>query len=170
MKFREVDIDSSKKTKRKSSQKSTPFKIKVVEVEENKTETVVNEKQDVVPKKQRSFKQKINKKTKEAKKSTVKPNINLLVTDDDFENFNDKHSDGDFSDNEGDYEAFMEDMAKIDGKKKKILSNRVEGSTEVSGYDMSSGSSTKVDTSDLVTALEANDEDVRYNSCDILTN
>ena len=88
----------------------------------------------------------------------MKPNINLIVTEeDDLATFQDDFELED-GDDDGDYESFMEEMAKIDGKKKKILSNRVEGTGEVSEYNLSARRTTKVDTSGLVSALEQNSE------------
>merc|ERR1719210_369002 len=158
MKFREKRIVKTPNRKKDQSKKksSTPFKINVVDIKPSEDSNVVE-----TPSRKEKRKSVIKKKSKSEEK---KPNINLIVTEDDElnslqskeEDFDEEFSDGDV--NEGDYENFMEEMAKIDGKKKKILSNRVEGMGEVSEYNLSARRTTKVDTSGLVSALEENSE------------
>ena len=134
MKFKEKDIDKNKKRSSKgaskgASRKSTPFKIKVVDVEE--------EKSIKSPKKDKKATKSEKNTPKSEKKS--KPNINLLVShEDELEKF-ETDFDNEVSDidDDGDFDNFAEEIAKIDGKKKKILSNRDEVSEEVSQYNLS---------------------------------
>ena len=148
MKFKVKDIDKSKK-KGHQSKSATPSKFKVVDIDDSASK---------VKTKPKSSKQKESKSN--SKKS--KPNLNLLVTDkeeefgDDFEN---EFSDDGYND-DGDYEQFMEEMAKIDGKKKKIVSNRGDG-LEMSEYSMTSNKTGKIDSTDLLSALDTANEDVR---------
>ena len=171
MKFKVSDIKNTPQGEKKNKKGTkTPLKIKVVDVDEKEAE---NEEKDNTKKKTwQELKQikKVQKQIKRDQKGNVqnkslKPNLNLLVTDD--EEFKSLENDG-FSDDgsepgdfEGDYANFMEEMAKIDGKKKKILSNRVEGTGDVSEFNLSGRKSSKIDTSDLVSALEDGAEDVR---------
>ena len=148
MKFKEKNISGHKK---KKGTKSTPFKIKVVDIEnQDKPEDVDN------------IKTKSAKKKKEGPKKQLKPNINLIVTEeDDLATFQDDFELED-GDDDGDYESFMEEMAKLDGKKRKITSTREEGTGNVSEYNLSSHKKAKVDISGLVTALGSEGgEDVR---------
>ena len=154
MKFKESG-SAPKRSKKSKVNRKPPFKIKVVDLNnDNASGECAESAPEVqnVPRKERKF----------IKKEKTKPKINLMVTDDDeLNSFRENDfSDGGGSDvdNDGDYENFMEEMAKIDGKKKKILSNRVEGTGEVSEYNLSARRTTKVDTSGLVSALEENSE------------
>ena len=161
MKFKEKSIVKTPHRKKDQSKKksSTPFKINIVDIKPSEDSNVVE-----TPSKKEKRKSVVKKKSKFEEK---KPNINLIVTEDDElnslqskeEDFDEEFSDGDV--NEGDYENFMEEMAKIDGKKKKILSNRVEGTGEVSEYNLSGHKAAKIDTSGLVSALGNAEEDVR---------
>ena len=147
MKFKVKDIDKSKK-KPSKSKTATPSTFKVVDIEDDSSK---------VNSKSKSSKQKENKSLEKPK-----PNLNLLVTDKDEEFGEDIENE--FSDNEdnddGDYENFMEEMAKIDGKKKKIVSNRGEG-LEMSEYSMNNTKTGKIDSTDLLSALDTANEDVR---------
>ena len=171
MKFKVSDIKNTPQGVKKNKKGSkTPLKIKVVDVNEEDAKNKRNV--DTKKKTWQELKQtkKVQKQIKKDQKGKVqsgslKPNLNLMVTDD--EEFKSLENDGfsvegsEFGDIEGDYANFMEEMAKIDGKKKKILSNRVEGTGDVSEFNLSSRKSAKIDTSDLVSALEDGDEDVR---------
>ena len=171
MKFKVSDIKeipNSAEEKKKGTK--TPLKIKVVDVtekepdDENKGDNKKKTWQEL--KQMKKVQKQIKKEQKgKAQSGNIKPSLSLMVADDEEfkslenEGFSDNGSDpGDF---EGDYANFMEEMAKIDGKKKKILSNRVEGTGDVSEFNLSSRKSAKIDTSDLVSALEDGAEDVR---------
>ena len=171
MKFKVSDIkETPKAAEEKKKGTKTPLKIKVVDVAEkepNNENNGDNKKKTWQELKQMKKVQKQIKRDQKGKAHSgdLKPNLNLMVADDEEfkslenEGFSDDGSDpGDF---EGDYANFMEEMAKIDGKKKKILSNRVEGTGDVSEFNLSSRKSAKIDTSDLVSALEDGAEDVR---------
>merc|ERR1719370_2799783 len=75
-------------------------------------------------------------------------------TEDDEDEYEDDSDDG------GDYESFMDEMAKLDGKKRKITSDRTEGTGEISEYNLSSHKSSKVELTSLLSALTS-DTDVR---------
>ena len=150
MKFKEKNISDHKKKKGVQRTRTIPMKIKVVDM-------VDKEKSDGVD----TIKAKSAEK-EDRKKKQLKPNINLMITEEDdlatFQNdFEMEESDGD-----GDYESFMEEMAKLDGKKRKITSTRQEGTGKVSEYNLSAHKVSKVDISGLVTALGTEGgEDVR---------
>ena len=171
MKFKVSDIkETSNSAEEKKKGTKTPLKIKVVDVTEKEPDNENNgdnKKKTWQELKQLKKVQKQIKKEQKGKAQTgnIKPSLSLMVADDEefksLENkgFSDDGSDpGDF---EGDYANFMEEMAKIDGKKKKILSNRVEGTGAVSEFNLSSRKSAKIDTNGLVSALEDGAEDVR---------
>ena len=162
MKFKEK---TGKSPKKKQRSKSTPFKIKVVDIEEKEaTEPsvadIVSKEEEPIDKKKKKKKNGYIKKEKKTKQ--MKPNINLMVTEEDeLASFQDDFE-LDEGDVEGDYENFMEEMAKLDGKKKKIISTREEGTGDVSEYNLSSHKTSKVELSGLVSALgEEAGEDIR---------
>ena len=168
MKFKVSDIkEAPKGVKVKKKGSKTPLKIKVIDLNEKEVE----EENDVPKKKTWQELKQIKKVQKQLKKElkekpgSMKPNLNLMVIDDDefqtLENEGFSDDGGEPGDFDGDYANFMEEMAKIDGKKKKILSNRVEGTGDVSEFNLSGRKSAKIDTSDLVSALEDGAEDVR---------
>merc|ERR1719342_2002365 len=163
MKFKEKSGKSPKKKKGEQRPKSTPFKIKVVDIEEKEAmEPLVA---DIVSKEEKPIDKKKKKNgyiKKEKKTKQMKPNINLMVTEEDeLASFQDD-LELDEGDVEGDYENFMEEMAKLDGKKKKIISTREEGTGDVSEYNLSSHKTSKVELSGLVSALgEEAGEDIR---------
>jgi len=134
--------------------KATPFKV--VDVEES----------DEAFHKKLAISKNIKKsKAKEVKKAVL-PNIKLMVDEDeDYNQFNDASDDmdeesDDESEDGGDYEAFMEEMSKLDGKKKKITSDRTEGTGEMSEYNLSAHKSSKVELTSLLSALTS-ETDVR---------
>ena len=154
MKFKEKSVSGHKKKKGDKRTRKTPMKIKVVDMDDDKEKSESEETTEAKP----------AKKTvkKERKKNQLKPNINLMVTEeDDLASFQDD-IELEEGDDVGDYETFMEEMAKLDGKKRKITSNRQEGTGQVSEYNLSAHKKSKVDISGLVTALATEGgEDVR---------
>ena len=158
MKFNVKDNDKSKKKSAKKSKPNTPFKVKVVDVnDESKTKSYEENKSS-----------KVKSKSSEVPEEKFKPNLDLLITDkDELEEFdeqseNDLSGDDEGGEGDGDYENFMEEMAKIDGKKKMIVSNRGEG-VGVSEYSMTNtNKNVAIDSTDLLPALEDDaNEDVR---------
>jgi len=162
MKFKEKSGRLPKQKRGEQKAKSTPFKIKVVDIEdkieEKKTADLDEDETtaDTGPVKKNGYVKKARKPKQ------MRPNINLLVTEeDDLASFKDD-LELDEGDVEGDYENFMEEMAKLEGKKRKIMSSREEGTGEMSEYNLSAHKSTKVEVSGLVSALgEEGGEDVR---------
>ena len=119
MKFKEKNISGHKKKKGEKKQriKSTPLRIKVVDIDNTEKSDSVETKSA----KKNGFVK------KDRKKKELKPNINLMVTEeDDLASFQDDFELED-GDDDGDYQNFMEEMAKLDGKKRKITSSRQEG-------------------------------------------
>jgi len=132
--------------------KATPFKV--VDVEES---------DEAFHKKMMSSGKKKRKKDENGINDTAtSPPIELLVKDTE-EQFDSNDIDEEYSDNEsdgGDYENFMEEMAKLDGKKRKITSDRSEGTGDISEYNLSSHKSSKVELTSLLSALNS-ETDVR---------
>ena len=160
MKFKVKDVKKipGSVQKNKKGTKS-PFRINVIEMNDG----AVRNENYLKNTKKKPYKEK--RKEDQSQQEKVMPNINLMVTEDDEL---DSFGTGEFSDDgseagdtERDYETFMEEMAKLDGKKKKILSNRVEGTGDLSELNFSGRKSAKIDTGDLVSALEDGAEDVR---------
>ena len=156
MKFKEKSNRFPKKKKSETRARSTPFKIKVVDIEDKKTVEQDEEvsKVETQPAKKNGYVKKVRKANQ------MKPNINLMVTEEeDLASFQDdmEPDDGEV---DGDYENFMEEMARLDGKKKKITSTREEGTGDMSEYNLSSHKRSKVEVSSLVSALgeEANND------------
>ena len=156
MKFKEKSNRFPKKKKSETRARSTPFKIKVVDIEDKKTVEQDEEvsKVETQPAKKNGYVKKVRKANQ------MKPNINLMMTEeDDLASFQDdlEPDDGEV---DGDYENFMEEMAQLDGKKKKITSTREEGTGDMSEYNLSSHKRSKVEVSSLVSALgeEANND------------
>jgi len=128
--------------------KATPFKV--VDVEES----------------DEAFHKKMTSGKKSKKKKAVgkdsNPQIKLLLEENE-EQFDSKEIDEEYSDNEsdvGDYENFMEEMAKLDGKKRKITSDRSEGTGDISEYNLSAHKSSKVELTSLLSVLNS-ETDVR---------
>ena len=134
--------------------KATPFKV--VEVEDS----------DEAFHKKMSCGKKGKKKMKEKTAlEDLAPKIKLMVEEnEDMNQFDSKNMDDEFSDEEsdegGDYENFMEEMAKLDGKKRKITSDRSEGTGDISEYNLSAHKSSKVELTSLLSALTS-ETDVR---------
>ena len=136
--------------------KATPFKV--VDVEES---------DEAFHKKMSTSKKSKNKFKATEKKNVPVAQIKLMIDDDedlkqfdDTPDIEDEYNDESESDEGGDYESFMEEMAKLDGKKRKITSDRSEGTGEISEYNLSAHKSSKVELTSLLSALTS-ETDVR---------
>jgi len=106
----------------------------------------------------------IKENSKKSKKLKSEP-VKLLIDDNDDLDFDtgtrSDESEGDDDVDDEDYQNFMEEMSKLDGKKHKITGERTEGTGEVSEHNLAVSKGTEVKVGSLLSALGSNDADVR---------
>jgi len=158
-------------SKAKEKSGSTPKKVKGSTPRRNKATPFkvvdVAESDEAFHKKMSSSKKGKKKTNQKSEEEKLAPQIKLMIDEDedikqfvtkDTEHHEDEYEDD--SDDGGDYESFMDEMAKLDGKKRKITSDRTEGTGEISEYNLSAHKSSKVELSSLLSALSS-ETDVR---------
>jgi len=144
--FKVTEVAKSKKTKSHQKRKSVnSFQVTEI-VKGDKTEEII--------------------KPIVKKKNKVKQPVKDLIINDneDLDYFQVKNKEEDFNfdinegsesndDEEENYENFMEALASIDGKKKKVAVSRTEGTGDVGEFNLSSRKSDKVNASELLDAV-----------------